>query len=276
MVLQNPTRVASPRRRIGIQSQYRSANSWCLMCEGLAQMHNLHPWRWPLGLDPVSRWYGVLHAQQKKLKQFLVRRLEMSSWLSEMAATCPKTVARINLSHNRVYACAAFAEIHCVSHLALRPIVRCGIHLGPNTSIIKMILVQSHETTRKSEFWSLFCWIHINRLSLDRGKTVPFLLPIPPRTRPEWFDPLGTKNADLLETDVEGFGPNSGGPGWKIHGGFTYRFMHETKGTWSEPNLCDYVHLCSMLIFRDIRYTSNSIFTPQIFLFKTGPLAANG
>ena len=73
----------------------------------------------------------------------------MSSLLSEMAATCPKTVARINSSQNRVYARAAFAERHCVSHLAIRPIVRCGIHLGPNTLNIKMISLHSHETTKE-------------------------------------------------------------------------------------------------------------------------------
>ena len=160
-------------------------------------MHNerildVDPLVWTLYQDDTA----CCMPQRKKLKQFLVRRLEMSSLLSEMAATCPKTVARINSSRNRVYACAAFAEIHCVSHLALRPIVRCGIHLGPIPSIIQMILLHSNETTKEIlnfEACLLDSYQPFVFGSWDNGAFFATDGTNSTKNSPEWFDPLGRK-----------------------------------------------------------------------------------
>ena len=128
----------------------------------------------------------------------------------------------------------------CWNTLALRPILRCGTHLGPNTLNIKMILLQSHETTKTSlGFWSLWTagFISFTFVFGTWEKTGAFFAEKfhSPRTCPGSIPFRRKKSAK---------GSNFFNyTGWKIHDWNLqiHPLKKGTKGTWSEPNLCDYV-----------------------------------
>ena len=185
------------------------------------------------------------------------RNWKMSSLVSEMAATCPKTVARINSSQNRVYACAAFAETPW--------------HSVPSFGVV-FILGQIHWTLRWYSF-SLTkqpkqvldfeaCGLldsYLSRLYLEHGKNRCL------------FCFNSTHHELALVRSGFGVKKVGCGSGFGVQTRFrpkdrslqgTYKSSIEERNMiWTKP-----VWLCSMLIFRG--YTSNSIFTPQIFLLK--------
>ncbi len=79
--------------------------------------HNLH--RWPFFWTCIKTILGVLCVTTVATEAIFREKTEDVQFVEwNGSTTCPKTVARINSSKNRVYACAAFAEIQGVSHLA--------------------------------------------------------------------------------------------------------------------------------------------------------------
>ena len=132
----------------------------------------------------------------------------------------------------------------CWNTLALRPILRCGIHLGPNTLNIKMILLQSRETTKTSlGFWSLCTARFISFTFVVFGSwvsTVPFFFLLNNSTHHELARPVRSGFAvkkvpkdRIFSTIQDGRFTN-----WNLQ---IHPLKKGTKGTWSEPNLCDYV-----------------------------------
>ena len=229
------------------------------------------------------------------------RNWKMSSLLSEMAATCPKTVARINSSQNRVYACAAFAETPW--------------HSVPSFGVV-FILGQIHWTLRWYSF-SLTkqpkqvldfeaCGLLYSYLSRLWERIVGFngaffLLQFHwPRTRPGSIRLAVKKCGPFERAVVPALGPKLGRPNGSLQL-YTMEDSHGTykssisKGTWSSKPV--WLHprnltwnlkispwkrkvLLETIIFRfhvkfrgcmfhvNLQgYTSNSIFT-QIFLLK--------
>ena len=257
---------------------------WCITCI---------LWRWPLGCTCIKTIRCVACHSRRNWK--------MSSLLSEMAATCPKTVARINSSQNRVYACAAFAETPW--------------HSVPSFGVV-FILGQIHWTLRWYSF-SLTkqpkqvldfeaCGLLYSYLSRLWERIVGFngaffLLQFHwPRTRPGSIRLAVKKCGPFERAVVPALGPKLGRPNGSLQL-YTMEDSHGTykssisKGTWSSKPV--WLHprnltwnlkispwkrkvLLETIIFRfhvkfrgcmfhvNLQgYTSNSIFT-QIFLLK--------